>query len=44
MRGKIITMLYAVASFIFSIAYWVIGNGEDEKERTIHTLWGTHYY
>ncbi len=44
MREQIITMLYVVASFIDDIAYWVIGKGEDEKERTIHTLWGTHYY
>lgn len=44
MRERIITMLYTVASFIDDIAYWVIGKGEDEKERTIRTLWGTHYY
>lgn len=44
MRGKIITVLYAIASFIDDLAYWVIGKGEDEEERTINTFWGTHYY
>ena len=44
MRTRIVTILYMVASFIDDIAYHVIGRGEDERERTIHTLWGTHYY
>ncbi len=44
MREKMVTILYVVASFIDDIAYWVIGKGEDEKERTIRTFWGHHYY
>lgn len=44
MRSKLITILYAIASFIDDVAYWVVGKGEDEKEREIKTLWGTHYY
>lgn len=44
MRAKIITILYAVASFLDDVAYWVIGKGEDDKEREIKTFWGTHYY
>lgn len=44
MRERIVTILYMVASFIDDLAYHVIGRGEDEGERTIHTLWGTHYY
>lgn len=43
MRAKLITILYAVSSFIDDFAYWVIGRGEDNTERTIKTLWGTHY-
>lgn len=44
MRAKIITIIYAVASFLDDVAYWVIGKGEDDKEREIKTFWGTHYY
>lgn len=44
MREKMVTILYVVASFIDDIAYWVVGKGEDEKERTIRTFWGHHYY
>lgn len=44
MRRKIITMIYVVASFLDDFAYWVVGKGEDDGERTIKTHWGTHYY
>lgn len=44
MREKIITMIYAVTSFLDDVAYWVVGKGEDNKEREIKTFWGTHYY
>ncbi len=44
MREKMVTVLYVIASFIDDIAYWVVGKGEDEKEREIKTFWGTHYY
>lgn len=44
MRAKIITMIYTVASFLDDVAYWVVGKGEDDKEREIKTFWGTHYY
>lgn len=44
MRAKIITMIYAVASFLDDVAYWVVGKGEDNKEREIKTFWGTRYY
>lgn len=44
MRAKMVTILYVIASFIDDFAYWVVGKGEDEKARTINTLWGHHYY
>ena len=43
MRAKIITIIYTIEAFLDDIAYWVIGKGEDNKERTIKTFWGTHY-
>lgn len=44
MREKMVTILYEIASFIDDFAYFVIGRGQDEKERTISTFWGKHYY
>lgn len=44
MREKMVTILYVIASFIDDFAYFVIGRGQDEKERVIPTLWGKHYY
>lgn len=43
MRAMIITIIYTIEAFMGDFAYWVIGKGEDETERTIKTFWGTHY-
>lgn len=43
MRARIITLIYTIEAYIDDFAYWVIGKGEDNTERTIHTFWGTHY-
>ncbi len=43
MRKRIITIIYTIEAFLDDIAYWVIGRGKDNTERTIETPWGTHY-
>lgn len=43
MRARIITIIYTIEAFLDDIAYWVIGKGQDNVERTIETFWGTHY-
>ena len=37
-------MLYVISAFLDDFAYFVIGGGEDEAERTIKTPWGEHTY
>lgn len=44
MREKIVTILYTISSWIDDFAYFVVGKGEDEKERMIKTPWGNNYY
>lgn len=43
MREKIITSIYTISAILDDFAYFVIGKGEDNTERTIKTFWGTHY-
>ncbi len=43
MRARIITLFYTIEAYMDDFAYWVIGKGEDNTERTIKTFWGTHY-
>lgn len=43
MRKALITAIYTIEAILDDFAYWVIGKGEDNEERTIKTFWGTHY-
>lgn len=43
MRTIIITTIYVITAYLDDFAYWVIGKGEDNRERKIRTFWGTHY-
>lgn len=44
MKRIIITVLYTISSFIDDIAFYVIGNEEEDIGIVIKTRWCKHYF
>lgn len=44
MREIIIHILYTISAFLDDLAFYVVGNQEEEAGFTVETRWCKHYY